>query len=247
MSTQAKLIAAAVVAVVAVVAAVMTFSGSDDGNGEAVPASGGDTTQATTSSSSSSSTSQATTSSAAPDPDRQPTAQEVLNSQLLLPWNVEATKTATKVPPPDPIQPIAVGTMYPIRLEVEGACENTQAECTDISSQPHFSMFGWTATEPIEDFVWVADASGWTITMTGYFLSAMYGDAATCVYKWTEEWDVEPTSAVLDGNVWYATAFNGTMTRSEEFDVAHSSGDIQNYCPGYASVDEWSVSAERNL
>jgi len=42
--------------------------------------------------------------------DREPTDDELHGSTLLFPWTVTATKTGTLTPPPDPIQPMDVGT-----------------------------------------------------------------------------------------------------------------------------------------
>ena len=170
-----------------------------------------------------------------------------MGSALLFPWTVNATKTATLSPPPDPIQPLSIGTMYPIMLNIEGACNNTTGVCSKMESKPHFPMFGWTATKEIEAQPWSTDGKTWTGIIVGYYLSASYEDQATCIYEWTEAWDITITAAELDGTVWYATAFEGTMVRIEELDQAHSTGRIDDYCPEYSAIDEWAVTAERDF
>ncbi len=132
-------------------------------------------------------------------------------------------------------------------LNIEGACNNTTGVCSEMTSKPHFPMFGWTATEPIEAQPWSTNGGQWIGSIIGFYLSAPYEGAATCVYQWTEAWDITITEAVLDGSVWYATAFEGTMVRTEELNIAHSSGNTKDYCLKYSASDEWAVDAERDF
>jgi hypothetical protein len=241
-ATWIKTSAVAALVVIATVVTVVALSGGSD-----APS----TEQAGADDQGGSSSSDQVAEPTAPDEvlpiDREPTDDELHGSTLLFPWTVTATKTSTLTPPPDPIQPMDVGTTYSIPLDPEGACNNTTGECTDLMTEPHFPMFGWIATEPVKGHAWKMSGDSWTADIVGYYVSADYAQAAKCVYSWNEVWDVVVTDAIFDAGLWYATGFEGTMTRTEQLDQAHSSGRINDYCPPYKSSDEWAVRSERTL
>jgi hypothetical protein len=159
---------------------------------------------------------------------------------MLFDWPVTFTKAATVVPAPT--GDIPDGTQYMIVLEVEGVCDD-DGNCIQQST-PHVDNWGWRIMEEIQPYEWTAEGDRWTNTMYGYFLSSEIPDLGViCIYEWIEEWDVQLTDAVQDGEAWLATAFAGTMIRTEQLDLARSVGD----CAPYAGVDEWMAESERVL
>jgi len=173
-----------------------------------------------------------------------PTEAEARSAALLFDWEVTFGKTATIVP--SPLGELANGTQYMITLAVEDVCDNTS--CIQ-KSHAHVDnpLWGWTITEPLLDSEWFFANGRWRIEMDGYYLSADYGNGNTCIYAWTEEWDIEVLTAVQNGNGWLATGFLGSMVRSESLDPVRSAQAIGNeYCPPYESVTVWSAVSERD-
>jgi hypothetical protein len=186
-----------------------------------------------------SSTAPPTTATAA----RQPTEAETRSAALLFDWDVTFTKTATVVTPP--VGEMANGTVYMIDLEIEGVCDD--ASCIQ-ESHAHVDnpWWGWTITEPLVDSEWVFANDRWTIAMDGYYLSAGYGAGNDCIYAWNEQWDIQVTEAVQNGNIWLATGFMGTMVRSEGLDQVRSALAIGNgYCPPYQGETKWDAASTR--
>ena len=137
------------------------------------------------------------------------------------------------------------GTVYMIDFEVEGICDDSS--CIQ-ESHAHVDnpWWAWTITEPLNDAEWVRVGDRWTIDMDGYFLSADYGGGNACIYAWNEVWDIEITDAVQNGNIWLATAFDGTMMRSEGLDPGRSAQAIGNgYCPEYQTATQWDAESTR--
>ena len=257
------------IALVALVIAIMALSGGDSStDGTASPTTDGPAAAVTTSSAAPSPTtpgatpqtsqppqptgpSEATTSSTRTIPTTNPTVQptdtDIGNSTLLFPWTALLTKTATLDVPETPFPPLPVGTMFDIQLNIEGGCDNTTGVCSEMPTGPYFRVLDPIAPpEPIELQPWITDGASRTVTIIGYYVSSSVG-VTTCVYQWTEEWDVTVTDAALIDGVWYATAFEGTMILTEEYNKALSTGDLDRYCGEYKGSDEWAVSAERGI
>jgi hypothetical protein len=175
---------------------------------------------------------------------RQPTEEEIHSAALLFDWPVTFTKIATIVP--SPIGEMDDGTVYMITLEVEGICDDASNCIQESNAHVDNPAWGWTITEPLVDAVWSFANGRWAITMDGAYLSAEYGNGNACIYAWSEAWDIEVSDAVQNGDGWLATAFSGTMVRSEGLDPARSAQGIANgYCPEYQNVTEWKAESVR--
>lgn len=171
--------------------------------------------------------------------DEGPTAEQLRSAALLFDWPVTFTKTSTIIPAP--FGELDDGVQYMITLEVEGVCDD-QGNCLQ-ESHAHVDTFFYDLSEPLVDGVWELVDGRWHIIMDGYYVSAEYPDGTSCIYAWNEEWDIEVTDAVANGESWLATAFTGTMIRSEALDLARSVGS----CPAYEAIAEWSVDASRSI
>ena len=174
---------------------------------------------------------------------RTPTEADIRGASLLFIWPVDATKTETLIPPPDPFE---VGYIYMFDLEVEGITDDA-GNYAQVS-RPHFPIFGFTVVGELEAWPWEPRGDRWVATPSGYYVSADYGDENICIYEWIEDWDIQLTDAVQNGNTWLATAFEGTMVRTEQLDADQSAVGIANgYCPSYEASDRWSVTSTRDM
>ncbi len=181
---------------------------------------------------------------AQPPNSSSPTEAQARSAALLFDWPVTFTKTETVVP--SPIGDLPDGAQYMITLEVEGICDDTDNCIQESNAHVDNPLWRWTITEPLVDSLWALANDRWTIGMAGYYLSADYGRGNTCIYAWTEEWDIQVTDAVQNGNAWLATAFSGTMLRSEGLDASRSAQAIANeYCPEYQNVTKWDADSTR--
>jgi len=175
---------------------------------------------------------------------QEPTEAQARSAALLFDWPVTFTKTETVVA--SPIGDLPNGAQYMITLEVEGICDDADNCIQESNAHVDNPLWGWTITEPLVDSLWALANSRWTIGMAGYYLSADYGNGNTCIYAWTEEWDIQVTDAVQNGNAWLGTGFSGTMVRSEGLDPGKSAQGIANeYCPEYQNVTKWDADSTR--
>ena len=101
-------------------------------------------------------------------------------------------------------------------------------------SRPHFPIFEWTVVGELDAWPWAADGDRIKATITGYYVSADYGGGNICIYEWIEDWDIQLTDAVQNGDAWLATAFEGTMLRIEQPPPTSRAAALPDGCRVYS-------------
>jgi hypothetical protein len=149
-----------------------------------------------------------------------------------------ATKTATVVPPPEPLQPAPVGRSFTSTMPIVASC--TGGKCTYTSK---FNTGPGLVRGPVPDVAWTHDGTHWRVTLTAPLLSNST-NGADCVYQYTDTFDLVVTSFGQRGAQTVATGFTGTLRREGRMDPVLSKPGIDaKSCLPYQSVDDYAVTA----
>ncbi len=146
-------------------------------------------------------------------------------------WTFTASSTSIDIAPPEPIQPLPIGSEMGGTLQMSETCAGADCSYTTVVDVTPLTVIG--ESPAIE---WVHQGTRWTLAGTTSILSSST-DQSTCIYTWVENWDITITDAVFDGERWIATAFNGTRQQGSSLDPSQSTG----FCSPYQDLTTWTA------
>lgn len=152
-------------------------------------------------------------------------------------WRWSATKVSDEVLPPEPLQPVPIGVMIDGIMPLTAECDGDVCQLTSLHALEPF-----TTSEPLVPWPWVQNPDGsWTLETRGYLLSSDYANGNVCIIEQIDTWHV----TIVEGSDDTPATFSGTLRRDEHIDPERSAQGIRNeYCPPYAPIALWEVTAE---